>query len=118
MGFDGNNEFANMNSNNKQLKERYFLFESYFKDHEGKDVILWSKDHMFFPKKIKGKYALLIRILPDIQIIYFKDFKELTLDFWKKHFADLQKHVLLESRHWYETRNVGGGCPPIETDKG
>jgi beta-1,2-mannobiose phosphorylase / 1,2-beta-oligomannan phosphorylase len=59
-----------------------------------------------------------MRILPDIQIIFFKDFKELTLKFWKKHLADLQKHVVLESKHWYETRNVGSGCPPIKTNKG
>jgi beta-1,2-mannobiose phosphorylase / 1,2-beta-oligomannan phosphorylase len=102
----------------KKLKERYFLFESYFKDHGGKNVILWSKDHMLFPKKINGKFALLIRILPDIQIIYFKDFKNLTLNFWKRHLRNLSKHVLLESKHWYETRNVGGGCPPIETKEG
>jgi len=57
-------------------------------------------------------------VLPDIQVIYFDDFKDLTLDFWKKHFERLPEFVALESRHWYENRCVGGGCPPIETDKG
>jgi beta-1,2-mannobiose phosphorylase / 1,2-beta-oligomannan phosphorylase len=101
-----------------KLKERYFLFESYFKDIVGKDVLLWDKDAMLFPKKIKGKYALLHRVLPDIQIAYFKDFKDLTLDFWKDYYKNLSDHVVLESKHWFETRNIGGGCPPIETDKG
>lgn len=101
-----------------KLKERYFLFESYFKDIVGKDVLLWNKDAILFPKKFNGKFALLHRILPDIQIIYFNDFKDLTLDFWKKYFRRLSDFVVLESEYWYENRNVGGGCPPIETDKG
>ncbi len=102
----------------KKLKERYFLFEAYFKDKVGKDVLLWNKDAFFFPKKIKGKFALVHRILPDMQVIYFKDFKDITLGFWKNYLKKMNKYVILESRHWYETRNVGGGCPPIETDKG
>jgi len=100
------------------LKERYFLFESYFKDIVGKDVILWDKDAILFPKKIRGKYALIHRVLPDIQVIYFKDFKDLTLNYWKRYLSNLCAHVILESEHWYESRNIGGGCPPIETDKG
>ncbi len=101
-----------------KLKERYFLFESYFKDIVGKDVILWDKDAFLFPKKINGKFALIHRILPDIQIVYFNKFEDLTLDFWKKYFKKLGDYVVLESKYWFESRNVGGGCPPIETDKG
>lgn len=101
-----------------RLKDRYFLFESYYKDIVGKDVLLWDKDAILFPKKINGKFALIHRILPDIQIIYFKRFKDLTLSFWKKHFKNLSNFVVLESKYWFETRNIGGGCPPIETDKG
>ena len=100
------------------LKDRYFLFESHYKDKVGKDVLLWNKDALLFPKKINGKYALVIRILPDIQIIYFKNFKDLTLSYWEEYLKTLCNHVILESKHWYETRNIGGGCPPIETDKG
>lgn len=102
----------------KQLKERYFLFESYFKDIVGKKVLLWNKDHFFFPKKIKGKFALIHRILPDMQVIYFKDFKDITKRFWINYLKNLSKYVVLESTYWYESRNIGGGCPPIETDKG
>jgi len=101
-----------------RLKDRYFFFESYYKDKIGKDVLLWYKDAFLFPKKINGKFAMLHRIPPDIQVVYFKDFKQLTLDFWKKYLKRLCNYVVLESRHWYETRNIGGGAPPIETDKG
>ncbi|MBL7054147.1 pesticidal protein Cry7Aa [Candidatus Woesearchaeota archaeon] len=102
----------------KELKERYFLFESRFKDIAGKDAILWNKDACLFPKKINGKFAMLHRILPDIQVIYFNNFEELTLSFWKKYLKRLCDYVVLESKYWYESRNIGGGCPPIETDKG
>tara|TARA_B100001971_G_C18239022_1_gene569441 strand:- start:1124 stop:2170 length:1047 start_codon:yes stop_codon:yes gene_type:complete len=101
-----------------KLKERYFLFESFFKDIVGKDVLLWDKDAFLFPKKIKGKYALVHRILPDIQVIYFKNFKDLTLAYWKKYFDKFNKYVMLESKYWFESRNIGGGCPPILTDQG
>lgn len=101
-----------------KLKDRYFLFASSYKCRAGMDALLWDKDAMLFPQKIKGKFALLHRILPDIQVIYFKDFKDLTLSYWKKYFKKLCDFVVLESKHWFETRNIGGGCPPIETDKG
>lgn len=101
-----------------KLKERYFLFESYFKDVVGKDALLWDKDAFLFPKKIDGKFALVHRILPDMQVIYFKSFKELTLYYWKEYFKRLCDFVILESEYWYESRNIGGGCPPIETNKG
>ena len=101
-----------------KLKERYFLFESYFKDIAWKGVLLWNKDAMFFPKKINGKFALIHRILPDIQIIYFKKFSDITKSYWKKYLKRLCDFVVLESKYWYESRNIGGGCPPIETKKG
>ncbi len=101
-----------------KLKERYFLFESYFKDIVGHDALLWDKDAMLFPKKIGGKFALLHRILPDMQVIYFRKFKDLKLDYWKQYFRRLSDYVVLESEYWYENRNIGGGAPPIETDRG
>ena len=101
-----------------QLKERYFFFESYYKDIVAKDVLLWEKDVFIFPKKINNKFALIHRILPDIQIMYFKEFKDLTLDYWKEYLRNLGDFVVLEPQHGYESRNIGGGAPLIETDKG
>lgn len=101
-----------------KLKERYFFFESYYKDIVAKDVLLWEKDVFILPKKINNKFALIHRILPDIQIIYFKDFSELTTDFWKKYLIKLGDYIVLEPKHGYESRNIGGGAPFIETKKG
>ena len=102
----------------KKMKEKYLLFESYFKDKVGKNVLLWDKNAFLFPKKINGKFALIHRVPPDIQVVYFKSFKDLTLGFWKDYFKKLNNFLVLESKYWFESNRVGGGCPPIETDKG
>lgn len=102
-----------------KLKERYFFFESYFQDVISKDVLLWEKDSFIFPVKINNKFALIHRINPDIQIIYFDSFQDLKkLDYWKNYLKDLGNHVLLEPEFGYESRGIGAGAPLIETDKG
>jgi predicted GH43/DUF377 family glycosyl hydrolase len=51
-------------------------------------------------------------------VIYFNDFKDLTDDYWREYLRDLGSYILLESKYRFESRNVGGGCPPIETEEG
>lgn len=101
-----------------KLKEKYFFFESYYKDIVAKDVLLWEKDVFIFPKKFNNKYALVHRILPDIQVAYFNNFKELSSDYWEEYLENLGDYVILEPKHGYESRNIGGGAPVIETEKG
>lgn len=102
-----------------KLKDKYYFFKSYYKDMVDENVYLWDKDAGFFPEKIHGRYALVHRILPDIQVIYFSNFKQLkSKKYWEKHIKNLSKYVLLENKHWYELRNVGCGCPPIKTRHG
>jgi len=101
-----------------KVREKYFLFESYIRDRQGADILLWEKDAFIFPKKFHNKIALVHRILPGIQVIYFDDFKDLTDDYWRKYLLDLGSHILLESQYRFESRNIGGGCPPIETKDG
>jgi predicted GH43/DUF377 family glycosyl hydrolase len=79
---------------------------------------IWGKDVALFPKKINGKYALLHRILPDMPLIYFKSFKDLTRKYWANHFRHLSDHIVVSADKWFESRQVGAGAPPIETDKG
>ncbi len=85
-----------------KLKERYFFFESYFQDVISKDVLLWEKDSFIFPIKINNKFALIHRINPDIQIIYFDSFQDLKkLDYWTNYLKDLGNFVLLEPEFGY-----------------
>jgi len=61
---------------------------------------------------------MLHRILPNIHVAYFNDFKELTVTYWKEHMKQLATYTVMEAKYWFESRHVGAGCPPIETDKG
>ena len=102
-----------------KLKDRYFMFESYYEEQAGKDVYVWEKDVFLFPKKFGGNFAMIHRILPDIQLIYFKNFDEIKSEtFWREYLKKLSKHVLLENKYWFESRNIGGGAVPLETKHG
>ena len=102
-----------------KLKDRYFMFEAYYEQFAAKDVLIWEKDIFLFPKKINGRYALIHRVLPDIQILYFDDFKQLEDEnFWREYLKQLDKYVVLENKYWFESRNIGGGAPPVETKDG
>ena len=102
------------------MNEKYFNYDLYDKTEKdsAETVYIWGKDSFIFPKKIKGKYALLHRILPNIHVIYFNKFEELTKDYWLKYLTKLKKHTVLDTKYWYESRAIGAGAPPVETDKG
>lgn len=101
-----------------KVRERYTMFERFYKEGAGKDVLLFEKDACLFPKKINHKFALLHRILPGIQIIYFDKFSELIDNHWRDYLKNLGDFIVLDPLFWFENRNVGGGCPPIETKDG
>jgi len=101
-----------------KMIERYFFFDSYIRDRQGDDILLWEKDAFIFPKKINNRFALVHRVLPGIQVLYFDDFKQLTDDYWRDYLKNLGDYVLLDPEYRFESRNIGGGCPPIETKDG
>ena len=101
-----------------KLKEKYQFFTSYYKDVVGEDVLLWEKDSLIFPKKYNNKFVLIHRILPDIQVVSFDDFKDLTKDFWQSYLKTLGEHVLIEPKFGFESRNIGAGAPLLETERG
>jgi len=81
-------------------------------------IYVWDKNLMFFPKKIQGKFAVLHRLYPSIQILYFNSPSELTVEFWEDYVSNLQKHIVLIPKYKHENGHIGGGCPPIETKDG
>ncbi len=107
------------------LKKCVDLPKSYF-EHvmmlEGRrqleKMVVWDKDIIFFPKRINGKLALMHRIFPGIQIVYFNDIKDLTTEFWEDYFFNFRKFIMLEPKFEYEYSYIGGGCVPIETPEG
>jgi predicted GH43/DUF377 family glycosyl hydrolase len=58
------------------------------------------------------------RIRPGIQLVSVDNLKELTKEFWKNYFINLQDHIVLEPVYEHEARYAGAGCPPIETEHG
>jgi len=102
------------------MPEEYFNFDLYNKSEKdtADTVYVWGKDAVLFPKKINGKYAMLHRVLPNIHIAYFDDFKDLTHEYWEDHFKHLKDFIVIDKKHWFESRALGAGAPPIETKKG
>lgn len=104
--------------NKTGVSEKYIFFESQIKEINGPGIMLWEKDAVLFPEKINGKFAMLHRILPGIQIAYFESFTDLNNKYWKKYLSELNKHVVLDPKYPHENRYIGSGCPPIKTGDG
>lgn len=102
-----------------KLKDEYYFFQSFYQQYGGKNVYIWHKDCVLFPEKINGKFHMLHRVLPDIQMITFEDFGELEEKyFWVYNLMNLAGNVVLEGKEGFESRHVGGGAPPIKTEYG
>lgn len=88
----------------------------------GAHICLWNKDAVLFPEKINGKFVMLHRLLPDIQIVKFKSFSELKNDnFWRKYIENLGKDkdkISLYRRYDWESEHIGAGAVPIKTKRG
>jgi predicted GH43/DUF377 family glycosyl hydrolase len=104
------------------LNEKYLRFVKLLTKRTDPETVvkqfLWDKDVVLFPRKINGKFALLHRIYPDIQIVYFNDFQDLTYPFWKEYLMKINDFILLSGKADFEASYIGGGCPPIETPEG
>ena len=104
------------------LNDKYLRFVNFFSRHGGiympDNHLIWDKDVVFFPKKINGKFAILHRIYPDIQIAYFNDTEDLTYQYWMNYLHNIEKYIVLKSKMPFEASYIGGGCPPVETSEG
>ena len=71
-----------------------------------------DKGGALFPAKVKGKYMFFHRIFPHIWIDYVKD-----LSFSNGRFLFGKPHIHIRPHRW-DSRKVGVGAPPLETDFG
>ena len=89
---------------------------------EGSKIALWDKDAVLFPEKINGEFVMLHRFLPDVQIVKFKNFKELQSDdFWRNYIKNLSEgddKISLYRRYDWEGEHIGAGAVPIKTKEG
>lgn len=113
-------EFKHLAESREELSEKYFRFNGKYivPKKQGKKIMLWDKNVIFFPRRINGKLFILHRIKPDIQLASVTDLSELTHDYWDNFFLYFNDHILISPKYDHEVSYVGGGCPPIETDKG
>ena len=80
-----------------------------------------DKNAALFSREIGGRVGLLHRIEPSIQLAWFEDEEQLRapgLEYWTRHLADLEDHVILRPETDWEGRKIGAGPPPIETEEG
>jgi len=113
-------EFVNC-CDKKELNPKYHHYFRLFDDIgliTDKMRLLRDKDVVLFPKKIKGKFAMLHRIWPGIQIVYFDHWKDLTKAFWENYLRNLTDHIVLDPKDLFEVNYIGAGGPPIETEDG
>lgn len=80
--------------------------------------LLRDKDVAFFPRKINGKFAMLHRIWPGIQIVYFNHWEDLTKSFWENYLKNLSDYIVIDPKGAFEVSYIGAGGPPIETKNG
>jgi predicted GH43/DUF377 family glycosyl hydrolase len=102
------------------IDERYYHDNKFYNPNADpeKKVMLWDKNVVFFPRRIKGNLVFLHRIRPGIQIVSVKSIADLTKEFWENYFLKLQEHILIDPLFAHESSYIGGGCPPIETEHG
>lgn len=106
----------NILNDNKYVR---FNDQNHLQSSTEKEVLLWDKNLIFFPRKLNGKFYFLHRIKPDIQILVgVEKLEELTEQFWVKYFSTFKENVVLSSKYDHEISYIGGGCPPIETQDG
>lgn len=113
-------EYVNCCGGNK-LNPKYHQYYNLFAQIglvEDKFRLLRDKDLVLFPRKIGGKFVLLHRIWPGIQIVQFEDWKELTETFWEDYLKNLIDHIILDPKDAFEVNYIGAGGPPIETEAG
>lgn len=107
--------------NLEDLNPKYLLYYNLFSEIglvADKFRLLRDKDVVLFPKKINGKFAMLHRIWPGIQIAYFDHWEDLTPAYWEDHLENLTENIIMDPEGVFEVNYIGAGGPPIETEDG
>jgi predicted GH43/DUF377 family glycosyl hydrolase len=113
-------EFCRLAESKHAIHEKYLRYNKQHGvlENQGKQVLLWDKNVVFFPRRIDGKLYFLHRIKPDIQVVAIDHLDELTPEFWQNYFLHLNEGIVLTPKYAHEVSYIGGGCPPIETEHG
>ena len=113
-------DFMHGNKTGGKMSSKYYRNQLYYyqKSVPGKTLMIWDKDIVFFPRRIKGKLVFLHCIRPGIQMVSVNSLNELTKEFWDEYFLHFQHHIFMDPVYEHESGYIGCGCPPIETEYG
>lgn len=113
-------EFIHLAASKDKINEKYARYNdrNRFLSKSDKQILLWDKNVIFFPRRINGYLYFLHRIKPDIQITAVNDLQELNKGFWEHYFLHLEENIALAPKYKHEVSYIGGGCPPVETVHG
>ena len=114
-------EFNSLTEKSGVSNDKYLRYNGnvHILSDDGKELLVWDKNVIFFPKRLNGKMVFLHRIKPDIQILVSIDnLDELTPVFWNNYFLNFKNAIVLAPKYEHEVSYIGGGCPPIETSLG
>lgn len=113
-------KFREIAAADESMTNKYFRFDSSQEAEtmSGKKLYVTDKDLVMFPRKINGKFHILHRLKPDIQLIVVGELSELTDSFWHDYFLQFSDHIIFKPVHQHESSYIGAGCPPIETPQG
>lgn len=114
-------EFDQLAEKDNPINEKYFRYNehNFVVEERPHQSLVWDKNVIFFPRKVNGEFVFLHRIRPEIQIVVgVADLKDLTAAFYQDYLSHFNDHVVLTSKYDHEISYIGGGCPPIETDRG
>ncbi len=105
----------------KKLNPKYHQYYNLFAQIglvDDEHRLLRDKDIVLFPRKVNGKFVLLHRIWPGIQIVQFEKWEDLTEAFWENYLKNLIDYIVLDPKDVFEVDYIGAGGPPIETEYG
>jgi predicted GH43/DUF377 family glycosyl hydrolase len=113
-------EFVYLLESAERINKKYYRNHKFYYQEELVDrkILLWDKNVVFFPRRIKGKLCFLHRIRPGIQIAAVNEIVDLTKDFWRDYCYKIKDFIVMDPKFKHESNYIGGGCPPIETPHG
>jgi predicted GH43/DUF377 family glycosyl hydrolase len=114
-------DFNELAAEEVSINRKYFRYNEHVNSLEtdNSKYLVWDKNVIFFPRKIRDKFYFLHRIKPEVQIVVgVEKLEDLTDMFYKDYLSQFNDHVVLSSKFDHEISYVGGGCPPIETEYG
>ena len=81
-----------------------------------------DKDAALFPRLIHGKFAVVHRIEPNIEVAFFDSIKQMERvsqnPYSKNYLKRIEASTILKPMQKWEKKKVGIGPPPIRTDAG